>query len=145
MIAAKPGKPVRVAAVARAALPAHVSRPGDRNKGARKPAGPMGRGHGVLSDERRRAAIAPDAAPELLSRSPARMQASSADLAAPPVRPGGEDHLQHPSRVGDRLHYRGGLVTDLQGAVLHAPALARIYRPTHIGQQRTLPVYIDDQ
>ena len=30
-------------------------------------------------------------------------------------RPGAQDALAHPSRIGDRLHYRDGRVTDLKG------------------------------
>ena len=60
--------------------------------------------------------IAPGAGPvELLTRSPARSLASAADLAPPPQRPGQDTNLTHPSRFGDQLHYRSGLVTDLAG------------------------------
>jgi hypothetical protein len=53
--------------------------------------------------------------PALLTRSPIRSIASAADLAPPAQRPGAQDALAHPSRIGDRLHYRDGRVTDLQG------------------------------
>lgn len=53
--------------------------------------------------------------PRLLTRSPSRSIASAADLAPPAQRPGAQDALAHPSRIGDRLHHRGGRVTDLQG------------------------------
>ena len=51
----------------------------------------------------------------LLTSSATRRAASAADLAPPALRPGSEDFLAHPSRIGDRLHYRDGRVTDLQG------------------------------
>ena len=52
--------------------------------------------------------IAPGAdSPELLTQSPARNKASAADLAPPPPRP---------VRIGNRLHWRDGRVTDLHGA-----------------------------
>ena len=33
----------------------------------------------------------------------------------PIYRTGAQDALAHPSRIGDRLHYRDGRVTDLRG------------------------------
>ena len=63
--------------------------------------------------------IAPGAgSPELLTRSPARSAASAADLAPPPPRPGSLQGLASPSRIGKRLHHRGGRVTDLNGNAL---------------------------
>ena len=53
--------------------------------------------------------------PRLLTRSPVRSLASAADLAPPALRPGSEDFLACPSRIGQRLHHRDGRVTDLQG------------------------------
>ena len=53
--------------------------------------------------------------PRLLTRSPVRSLASAADLAPPALRPGSEDFLTCPSRIGQRLHHRDGRVTDLQG------------------------------
>jgi hypothetical protein len=53
--------------------------------------------------------------PRLLTRSPVRSLASAADLAPPALRPGSGDFLACPSRIGQRLHHRGGRVTDLQG------------------------------
>ena len=53
--------------------------------------------------------------PALLTRSPIRSIASAADLAPPALRPGSEDFLTCPSRIGQRLHHRDGRVTDLQG------------------------------
>ncbi len=53
--------------------------------------------------------------PELLTRSPIRSIASAADLAPPALRTGSCIALTHPSRIGQHLHHRGGLVTDLQG------------------------------
>ena len=53
--------------------------------------------------------------PRLLTRSPVRSLASAADLAPPALRPGSDDFLTCPSRIGQRLHHRDGRVTDLQG------------------------------
>jgi hypothetical protein len=54
-------------------------------------------------------------APALPAPSAPRRSASHADLATPPRRPGADDALQQPSRMGNRLHYRDGRVTDLTG------------------------------
>ena len=51
----------------------------------------------------------------LITRSPVRGLASAADLAPPALRPGAENFLTCPSRIGQRLYYRDGRVTDLQG------------------------------
>jgi hypothetical protein len=51
----------------------------------------------------------------LLTSSATRRAASAADLAPPALRPGSEDFLARPSRIGQRLHHRDGRVTDLQG------------------------------
>lgn len=40
---------------------------------------------------------------------------TGAELRDPAIRPGADDARGLPSRVGDRLHYRGGRVTDLAG------------------------------
>jgi hypothetical protein len=53
--------------------------------------------------------------PRLLIQSPARNRASAADLAPQPPRPGSLFGLDCPSRIGARLHYRDGTVTDLHG------------------------------
>ena len=84
-------------------LPHHEPAP----KGKPKPADPM-------------AVLAPGKAFDvaLLTRSPVRSLASHADLAPPAPRPGQDTNLGHPSRIGDRLHYRSGLVTDLAGDVV---------------------------
>ena len=44
------------------------------------------------------------------------------DLTLAPVRPSADDSLSLPSRMGQRLHYRGGLVTCMAGTPI-APAL----------------------
>jgi hypothetical protein len=63
--------------------------------------------------------IAPGAgSPRLLTTSPARNKASPADLAPPAGRPQQDANLAHPSRVGNRLHWRDGRITDLNGTVL---------------------------
>lgn len=53
--------------------------------------------------------------PSLLTRSPVRSLASAADLAPQPPRPGSQQGLASPSRIGSRLHHRDGRVTDLHG------------------------------
>lgn len=40
---------------------------------------------------------------------------NGAEVCMPALRAGADDALQVPSRVNDRLHYRDGRVTDLQG------------------------------
>ncbi|MDO9235972.1 MAG: hypothetical protein Q7U28_08070 [Aquabacterium sp.] len=52
--------------------------------------------------------------PDLLTQSKPRPAASPADLATPPLRPTSEDALEHPSRIGNKLHWRDGRVTDFQ-------------------------------
>lgn len=85
--------------------------------------------------ERRHAAVAGTlAAPEHLTRSPTRAIASSADLAEPPIRPGGQLCLAHPSRVGDRLHYRDGRVTELDGTLISTSARGQTYHPSREGR-----------
>jgi hypothetical protein len=60
--------------------------------------------------------IAPGAGTaDLLTRSPARNKASAADLADQTPRPGSLQGLGYPSRIGNRLHWRDGRVTDLHG------------------------------
>lgn len=51
----------------------------------------------------------------LLMSSPSARAASAADLAPPPPRPGSEDALLCPSRIGNHLRYRDGRITDLAG------------------------------
>lgn len=71
-----------------------------------------------------------------------RMQSSIADTRPAPVRTGADAGLDLPSRVGDTLRYRSGLVTDMDGTVLLAPLKgAVVYRPTHYGQDRARPVF----
>jgi hypothetical protein len=52
---------------------------------------------------------------DLLTRSPPRNAASQADLAPQPVRPGAVVASYLPSRIGNRLRWRDGRVTDLDG------------------------------
>lgn len=67
---------------------------------------------------------------------------SDADNRNPPTRAGADAGLQLPSRIGDKLHYRSGLITDLAGNVLQAVSAGpQTYRPTHTGQDRARPVY----
>ena len=56
--------------------------------------------------------------PDLLTRSPAHRPASPADLAPPAERPHAQDAQRFPSRVGNRLHYRDGTVTDMAGKAI---------------------------
>lgn len=96
----------------------------------------------ILNDAERRAALLVEGQEQrLLTKSPTRQAGGSADLATPPIRPGGEQHLRPPSRVGDELHYRDGRVTTLAGVELQ-PARAGIdYRPTHDGSIRARQVF----
>jgi hypothetical protein len=66
---------------------------------------------------------------------------SSADNRPQPVRPGADNGLGLASRMGDQLHYRCGMVTDLAGNVLTAPKGQGNYRPSHNGQERARPVF----
>lgn len=67
---------------------------------------------------------------------------SEADNRNPPTRAGADDALQLPSRIGDKLHYRSGLITDLAGTVLQPARGDDVnYRPTHAGQDRARPVF----
>lgn len=64
--------------------------------------------------------IEPDCGdPALLTRSPTRSMASRADLAPPAERPGQDAALHRPSKFGNRLHWRDGRITDLNGQLLH--------------------------
>ena len=56
--------------------------------------------------------------PRLLTHSPVRRATSRADLRPPALRPGGQQFLRMPSRFGNRLYYRGGMVTDIDGNAL---------------------------
>jgi hypothetical protein len=61
----------------------------------------------------------------LLTRSPVRGVASPADLRTAPMRPGSDKHECHPSRIGDRYHYRDGRVTELDGTEVALPHIPR--------------------
>jgi hypothetical protein len=67
--------------------------------------------------------------PRLLTRSPVRGLASAADLAPPALRPGAENFLTCPSRIGQRLHHRDGRVTDLQGNTIETQGANHVYGP----------------
>lgn len=67
---------------------------------------------------------------------------SAADNRLPPMRPGSEQALSLPSRIGDYLHYRNGLITDMAGQVIQAATRGeQIYQPTRNGDKRARPVY----
>lgn len=84
---------------------------------------------------------APGIDPAQLTSSPAKLS-SAADNRPQPIRPGADNGLGLPSRMGDRLHYRNGLVTDLDGNVLQAVLKGdSLYRPSHTGQERARPVF----
>lgn len=53
--------------------------------------------------------------PEQLMRRSIIRYASASDLSPPVPRPGSQDALQWPNRIGNRLHYRDGRVTDMEG------------------------------
>lgn len=54
----------------------------------------------------------------LLTCSPSRRAASAADLAPQAPRRGSQAALALPSRMGDRLHYRDGRITRLDGTLI---------------------------
>lgn len=90
-------------------------------------------------------AIAPSVAPGIdpaqLTSSPPKLS-SAADNRPQPIRPGADNGLGLPSRIGEKLHYRNGLVTDMAGNVLQAVLKGqRDYRPSHSGQDRARPVF----
>lgn len=66
---------------------------------------------------------------------------SDADNRPPPMRPGSEQCLSLPSRIGDQLHYRSGLITDMAGNVVQPDHRPEAYRPTHTGGTRARPVF----
>jgi len=78
----------------------------------------------VLPSQRTTDAAAKDAHTgverQLLTSSPPRMQSSAADTRTPPTRTGADVGLALPSRIGDRLHFRSGVVTELDGTVVRA-------------------------
>ena len=84
--------------------------------------------------------VAPGIDPAKLTSSPAKLS-SAADNRPQPVRPGADAGLVLASRMGNQLHYRTGLVTDLAGNVLQAPKGQATYRPSHNGQERARPVF----
>lgn len=51
---------------------------------------------------------------------------NGAEVCMPALRAGADDALQVPSRVGDRLHFRDGRVTDLHGQ----PVQPHVDQPT---------------
>lgn len=63
----------------------------------------------------RRAPLAP------VANSNAEGQYNGAELRAA-VRPGADDFLSLPSRMGNRLHYRDGRVTDMRGVSIKGAA-----------------------
>lgn len=85
--------------------------------------------------------VVPGIDPAQLTSSPPKLS-SAADNRPQPVRPGADNGLGLPSRMGGELRYRDGLVTDLDGNVLQAARRDEaVYRPTHSGQDRARPVY----
>jgi len=53
--------------------------------------------------------------PTRISNSSAKGHYKGEEVCMPALREGADDALAVPSRVNDRLHYRDGRVTDLQG------------------------------
>lgn len=66
---------------------------------------------------------------------------SDADNRTPPMRLGADQALSLPSRIGDQLHYRSGLITDMAGNVVQPAHRPEAYRPTHTGGTRARPVF----
>jgi len=90
----------------------------------------------VHSESQRRALLLAGTAThdlQALTRGLVRCAASSADLATPPPRSGAQACLELPSRIGDRLHYRDGRVTDMGGVALQGRRTPATYRPTRDG------------
>lgn len=72
---------------------------------------------------------------EALTRGLPRPAASTADLAPPPMRPGAEACLELPSRIGNRLHYRDGRITAMDGTeIVPATKGNTLYRPSRDGR-----------
>lgn len=98
-----------------------------------------------LSEWERRAALLPTGQdPQALTRSMKRAAASPADLAPPPPRPGADASLDLPSRIGNRLHYRDGRITDMAGAEIQPAHRLQDYRATRDGSSRVLPAWSRD-
>lgn len=73
-----------------------------------------------------------------------RAAASAADLAPPPMRPGAEACLELPSRIGDRLHYRDGHITRMDGSEIQRARTEQTYKPTRDGSSRATPAWSRD-
>ena len=69
-------------------------------------------------------------AAHLLTRSPRRTAASTADLAEPALRPGALATVELPSRIGNSLHYRDGRITHMDGTVVQAAHRQTDYVPS---------------
>ena len=70
----------------------------------------------------------------LLTAGQRRNAASLADLAPPPMRPGTQEALELTSRIGDRLHYRDGRITRMDGTVVQRAHRETDYHPTREGR-----------
>lgn len=73
-------------------------------------------------------------AAELLTRGQKRTGASTADLAAPPLRPGAQATVELPSRIGNPLHYRDGRITTMEGTEVQRAHRETDYHPTRDGR-----------
>lgn len=82
--------------------------------------------------------------PFALTRGLRRAAASAADLAPPPMRPGAESCLELPSRIGDRLHYRDGRITTMDGSEIQRARIEQTYKPTRDGSSRATPAWSRD-
>ena len=69
-------------------------------------------------------------AADLLTRGLRHAAASTADLAAPPLRPGAQACVDLPSRIGNNLHYRDGRITRMDGTVVQQADRSADYRPS---------------
>lgn len=76
--------------------------------------------------------------PRLLCRSQRRAAASTADLANPPMRPGCDANLALPSRIGNRLHYRTGRITTMDGTEVQPARRLADYRPSRNGHDQRM-------
>jgi hypothetical protein len=96
--------------------------------------------------ERRATLLAGNATsdPFALTRGLRRAASSAADLAPPPMRPGADTCLDLPSRIGDRLHYRDGRITSMDGSEIQRARTEQTYKPTRDGSSRATPAWSRD-
>jgi len=60
------------------------------------------------------------------------------------MRPGADTCLDLPSRIGDRLHYRDGRITSMDGSEIQRARTEQTYKPTRDGSSRATPAWSRD-